>query len=435
MRTPFGIGLVAAALVALPAPAAEATPVPAAPTNVTVAWEASGVRITWQETGDYPDQVCQEGNASSCVNTLVGQADSVLIPANVFSPSTSTRVSVQITGANPSGPGYSAVFDTQRLTAPTVTTIEPWVDGRLRLAWTASALPTDVTPGDPLDLPPPAQYRLLSFSGDIGIPFGPVVTTTSTVITAPHGGLFAVVAVNEWTWTEPPYPAPSTYLNIWATDVHATIPTTASYGRDTVVTGTVLSDAYYCFGSPPGCSPSPDGPGTPVSTPSAGRQVVLQGRDAGTWYTVTSGLSDANGKFRFAVRSPGTRDYRVMVLGVHKPPSSVAKAAAVSPPVHTITTNRVVSARFDDPYVSPGDKVTARLTMAVRSNVRTTLQRWNGSAWVDVKWVYLTDGTGSYTFTAGAGVVGWRFVIPATTSPAGLPVAGTSSGPFYYKAV
>ena len=55
---------------------------------------------------------------------------------------------------------------------------------------------------------------------------------------------------------------------------------------------------------------------------------------------------------------------------------------------------------------------------------------------MNVKWVYLTQGTGSYTFTATTrGVVGWRFVIPASISPAGLPVAGLSSGPFYYKAI
>ncbi len=96
----------------------------------------------------------------------------------------------------------------------------------------------------------------------------------------------------------------------------------------------------------------------------------------------------------------------------------------------------MLSARFDDPFVSVGDHVTARLRMAVRSQVRSTLQRWNGSAWISVKWVFLTQGTGSYTFTATTrGVVGWRFVIPATISPAGLPVAGISSGPFYYKAI
>jgi hypothetical protein len=165
--------------------------------------------------------------------------------------------------------------------------------------------------------------------------------------------------------------------------------------------------------------------------------VYLQARSGpgGAWSTLASSLTATNGSFRLAVRSPGTRDYRLEVLGVSKPPSSDAKAAQLTAPVRVVARNRVVSARFDDPYISVGQHVTAQLTMAVRSNVRTTLQRWNGSSWVNVKWVYLHDGTGSYTFTATRrGVFGWRFVIPATVSPEGYPVAGTSSGPFYYKA-
>jgi len=233
-------------------------------------------------------------------------------------------------------------------------------------------------------------------------------------------------------------PPASAGASVWETLVRATIPASATYGQTTVVTGAVTADPWVCTSMPPSCSqPIPGGPGT-FMTPSAGRQVVLQGRtsSATAWYTVTSTVSGAQGNFRFTVRAPGTRAYRVLVLGVSKPPTSDAKSAAVTAPVRTVTRNRVLSARFDDPYVRFGDHVTVRLTTAVRSQVRTTLQRWNGSAWVNVKWVYLTQGTGSYTFTATTrGVVGWRFVIPASISPAGLPVAGLSSGPFYYKAI
>jgi outer membrane protein assembly factor BamB len=85
--------------------------------------------------------------------------------------------------------------------------------------------------------------------------------------------------------------------------------------------------------------------------------------------------------------------------------------------------------------VRKGQHVTARLTMAARNSVRTTLQRWNGSAWVNVKWVYLKNGTGSYTFVAATkGTVRWRFVVPASTSPEGLPVGGVTSAAFSYNA-
>ena len=49
-----------------------------------------------------------------------------------------------------------------------------------------------------------------------------------------------------------------------------------------------------------------------------------------------------------------------------------------------------------------------------------------------MKWVYLTHGIGSYTFTAiQRGTVGYRFVIPASTTSSGLPVGGATTAPFY----
>ena len=72
--------------------------------------------------------------------------------------------------------------------------------------------------------------------------------------------------------------------------------------------------------------------------------------------------------------------------------------------------------------------------MAAKNSVRTTLQRWNGSAWISIKWVYVQNGAGSYTFTASEGTVRWRFVVPASTAPNGLPLAGTTTVSFTYTA-
>jgi hypothetical protein len=442
-RTVTGVlGFVAVASLTLASPAVGATePPPSAPTNVTVAWEAitplpccstaRAVRVSWQESEAQPDRVCQDsGPASYCVETTADEPNTVVMQADKFSQSASTRVSVQALGAPASEVAYSAVFDTQRLAAPTFTNIAPWVDGRLLLTWKPGPAPVDTTPNDPLDLSKPS-YRQVSFNGDFFM-YGPLLTATSLVISAPQGGLVSVVA-DEWGFTAPTF---EDLINVWDTQPHAKIPTTSTYGQSTVVSGAVTSDPWICYGSPPYCAPGSDPPAA-RSTPSPGRRVVLQGRNTTTsaWYTVTSTLSGTGGTYRFSVHSPGTRQYRVLVTGVSKPPSSDAKAAGVSAVVRTVAVNRVVSARFDDPYVKVGQRVTARLTMAVPSRVRTTLQRWNGSTWVNVKYVYLTRGTGSYTFTATRrGVVGWRFVIPATTAPSGLPVAGTSSKPFYDKA-
>jgi hypothetical protein len=424
----------------LPATPGVASPVTPAPTAVTVSWvdgpDGRAVQVTWSESppGTLANRVCQDGDTTGyCVDTAAGTPDSVLMDPQRFAGSASTNVGVQVSGAAPSPFAYSASFDTQRIGAPTLTRLEPWVDGRLRIAWTAGATPTDVTPGDPLDVPPPspAQYRQAFYNGDF-FTYGPILTTPGVVTNAPDGMLVFVVAVNEWGFISPGVEQG----NVWDTTVHATVPTTSTYGQTYVVTGTITSDPWSCYGHPPACGPL-SGPPAYHSTPSAGRKVYLQARSGpgGAWSTVDSAISASNGAFRLAVRSPGTRDYRLEVLGVFKPPSADAKAAELTAPVRAVARNRVVSARFDDPYIAVGQHVTARLTMAVHSSVRSTLQRWTGSSWVDVKWVYLSEGTGSYTFTATRrGVVGWRFVIPATTSPEGYPVAGTSSGPFYYKA-
>jgi len=442
-RTVTGVlALMALASLTLAPPALGATEAPpSAPTNVTVAWEdiaplpccstARAVRVSWQETGAHPDRVCQDaGFGSYCVETTAEQPNTVVMQADRFSESAATRVSVQVLGPAASEFGYSEVFDTQRLAPPTFTNISPWVDGRLLLTWKPGPAPVDSTPNDPLDLSKPS-YRQVSFNGDI-FTYGPLMSATSLVISAPSGGLVSVVA-DEWGFTAPTF---EEMINVWDSHPHARIPTTSTYVQSTVVSGAVTSDPWICYGHPPYCAPGSDPPAG-RSTPSPGRRVILQGRNATTsaWYTVTSTLSGTGGTYRFSVHSPGTRQYRVLVTGASKPPSADAKAAGVSRVVRTVSVNRVLSARFDDPYVRVGQRVTARLTMAVPSRVRTTLQRWNGATWVNVKYVYLTRGTGSYTFTATRhGVVGWRFVIPSTTAPTGLPVAGTSSKPFYFKA-
>jgi hypothetical protein len=439
-------GLVVAFLLAQPAASVGAAELPPVPTGVTVSWEDNAplpgggtgraVRVSWQETGTQPNRVCQNGNLSGyCVSTTGAEGDTVLMQADQFAESASTRVGVQVLGTPDSDFAYSAAFDTQLLAAPAITNADPWVDGRLLLRWTPGPAVVDTTPNDPLDLAIPPQYQRTSFDGNLMWPVGPLLTGSSAVISAPDGGLVWIAAVNEWGYNSPTFPG-SAHENVWDTDVHATIPTTTEYGQTTAVTGGVTSDYWECYGHPPSCGSRLGSPAYKL-TPSPGRRVVLEARNAPTsaWYTVGSTLSATNGSFRLAVRSPGTRQYRVLVLGVSKAPASDARAAAVTTPVRTTAVNRVASARFDDPYVSVGDRVTARVSMALRSQVRSTLQRWSGSAWVNVKWVYLTQGTGVYTFTATTrGVVGWRFVIPASTSPEGLPVAGTLSGPFYYKA-
>ncbi|MFC0629202.1 hypothetical protein [Kribbella deserti] len=96
----------------------------------------------------------------------------------------------------------------------------------------------------------------------------------------------------------------------------------------------------------------------------------------------------------------------------------------------TSTTRYAVrTARIDYPQATYGRKVTALLTVAPGTNVRATLQRWNGTAWANAKWIYTQNGSGSYSFTAAPrGVSAFRYVVPGGYF-AGRYITGVTTQP------
>jgi hypothetical protein len=174
----------------------------------------------------------------------------------------------------------------------------------------------------------------------------------------------------------------------------------------------------------------------PFKVAAAGRQIVLHARNSSTgpWYPVTSTTTDAAGLFRMAVTAPGTREYRVLALGTSWRPGRTRPATAgkMTAPKRITAVTRTVTAGFVDSTATRGQKVTAKLQVLPAGSQRATLQRWTGTAWVGLKWVYLAGGVGSYTFTAvQPGTVAYRYVVPASVAPNGLPVAATTTKPFY----
>jgi hypothetical protein len=238
----------------------------------------------------------------------------------------------------------------------------------------------------------------------------------------------AVVEANEWTFSPSlnvyaqAQRRPITWLGSRGGRITASTPAAATYGLPMTITG--LAEERFraaCIG----CD---------STSPSPSRRVVLHARrDASSpWVGVTSGMSDSQGRFAFQVVAPGTRQYRVALLGVPYPQSSIIYVGATSSATTTITRTRVLSSRFLDPTAVRGQKVTARLWVSPASAVTAYLQRWTGKAWIGVKEVKLTKGVGQYTFTAVIrGTVPYRYVIPGTKAPNGLPVAGVITAPFY----
>jgi hypothetical protein len=142
---------------------------------------------------------------------------------------------------------------------------------------------------------------------------------------------------------------------------------------------------------------------------------------------------NAAGAFETPVRPLGTRQYRMLAPGSgdfssENGPYGVAAFHGVSAAATLTTRYKLNTAKFYDPTVAPGQPATIALAVGPANNVRATLQRWNGKAWVSIKWVYLTKGVARYTFPApGRGNTAYRFVVPPTTYN-GLPVAGITTG-------
>jgi hypothetical protein len=324
------------------------------------------------------------------------------------------------------------VFDTNG-PLPLLTSIRGDADGSLHLTWAPQLVP-DPNPGDPLDLPAGAvKYQLVGqFNiGEVLKAFGPSSSALTRSYSPGKGGLLGIAADNEWRPVEECCGGyrfvdyrDADYVRVFSTALTSHVPSVATYSLPMTITGTVQRAGEDCNHLE--CRPSAE--------PDRGRRVVLHGRNsaAGAWYAVTSTKTDANGVFRLPVIAPGTRHYRVLALGTsRRNGGGFPVAGDMSGPTATTTQTRVVSARFDDATATRGQRVTARLKVAPGGNQRATLQRRTGSAWVDLKWVHLVRGVGSYTFAAvQPGTASYRYIVPDSLAPTGLPVAAAASRPF-----
>jgi hypothetical protein len=140
---------------------------------------------------------------------------------------------------------------------------------------------------------------------------------------------------------------------------------------------------------------------------------------------------DEHGVFATNLFAVGGRQYRFFAASASNRDfgTDVGMAFEGSTAIANFTTSyKLNTAKFVDTTVAPGKPAVVRIGVLPANNIRTTLQKWNGKAWVAVKWVYLGKGVGQYTFPApAAGNHAYRFVVPPTTVN-GLPVAGITTG-------
>jgi hypothetical protein len=440
-------------LVFINAPIAHAIQ-PPAPEEIQLAWDAAkrNILVSWANgSPDYHPEVAtsvyfeDSGSWGGDISTAQTEVfvDHAVVPVRQFPLGYQTvRVGVRFLSQDFqqfSPFAYSSTFDT--LTSKiAITSIQPTTDARVRLAWEPSALPGDQTPADVLDQPvgDTRQYVVMTSGptppGSTGAyeGSGPTAAQTATV-TFPwrnastrwqQGGHVWVIQVNDW-------PGrcecaglasrlePATMPWVDGTAISIVYPRSATYGLTYPLQGTVTAMKQDDRGE---CCLQP---------PSAGRTVVLHGRNTTTspWYAIGSRVTDANGHFRFDVAAAGTRQLRTLVLATSDP--TAPGLGVVTEPVTVASTVRVLSARFVDPSVRRGQRVTALLSVYPYSNGVATLQRWDGHRWIGVKWVSLQNGLGWYAFTASTlGTTAFRFVVPPLVAPNRLPVAGTTTHTF-----
>ncbi|TCO47699.1 hypothetical protein EV646_105253 [Kribbella antiqua] len=418
----LALGLVSTAALAVPAHAADP-----APTNVQVAWADAAhttVRVTWDEVGVVPNRVYAQypdGPGAYYAPPADG-TNQMDIASDALGGQPVLRMGVIVVdsaGQATSPAGLSVLFDTLRQPKPIIDSIASVPPTKYAVKWHASAPTPDPNPGDPLDLPAAApQYQVWANPRDFNQyePRTPWSTATQATFERPTAPPFKLsVAVNsEWGLN---------YAQTHRVDYEKipslTIPTTATYGQLTVIKGRIERWMQACDPGP--CFEQP--------WTEAPRTVILQARANATsaWYVVGSTRSTSTGNFTISPTAWGTRQYRIVVPDVY---TGEGLGVGVTSGAVTTVARPKVTASFNDSTAYYGQKVTARVGLTPKANVRTTLQRWNGTAWVNVKWVYTSSGAGTYTFTAvQRGRVSYRFVVPAFTW-SGWPLASQVSPTF-----
>lgn len=399
-----------------------------APAGVSVGWADpahQAIRVTWTESGSYPNKIAIEGIArqspSTQVYTRPEEPDSVLLPTSGFPLGGDYRIAVSVgaaTGAATSPAGRSPAFDTDGPVPPRLTSVRARGGGAVLVRWGQGPWPEDFTPGDPLDLP----ATTTRFAPTVRVagqeryqelrPLGRSAQYRLASLRPPYR--FQVRAVNEWgaTW--------GANLAGDTTTVTARIQTQSVFGAPLVVRGRVVRQRLVCT----------DGHCASRWQPAPGVPVVLQTRDSPVlpWEAAGITRARAGGAFRLAPPAPGNRQYRV-VASTQVGPTAVAYGSMTGV-TSSRTRARALSAGFDVPVARYGQRVTATLRMVPATSIRATLQRWNGRTWIGFAYTQVRGGVATYAFsTRLRGSFGYRFVVPTTVYD-GRAVAGISTASF-----
>jgi hypothetical protein len=417
--------------------AAITNPVPASAAEtvngVTLAWTTDGkVRITWTETTSAPNTVALERSGAEDLplgSRTAAQPNELVVEPAALEPWSAGTSFARIVVSEPSGDAArSASFD--RYTRGDV---EPRISHLPNgdLAWSVPPDPVvDTTPNDPLDSAKPTTYGLRLMTGEKPSTYDRCRIDYTTPTVAPNGVVskrgsmeIRTLAYNEWGTAE------LDWRLIGTSTVTMNAPSTAPYGGTTTLTGQVGARGIYENPAPPNgalpiCFDGDDG----VRADAA---ITLQARNsaAGAWYVVGPGKTDAAGNYKFALNTPGTREYRVAVAGTSKTRPATSPARSVR------ATTRVVSAKFIQPSITVGTQPQAYLWVDPAGTQKAALQFKNASGvWQGLTYKTLYAGRGLVAFPWNVrGTFQFRWWIPGATTATGLVVDPAYSNPFSLK--
>ncbi|MGC4944257.1 hypothetical protein [Kribbella sp. DT2] len=399
--------------------------------DVQLAWTTDGkIRIIWTETTAAPNTVALEraGAADLPLGTrTAAQPNELVVEPAALDPSTAGTSAARIVVSEPTGDvARSAAFDryTRDRAVPQISHL-PNGD----LAWSVPPdTVADSTPNDPLDSDQPTTYGLRLMTGEKPWTYDRCRIDYTTPTVAPNGVVskqgsmeIRTMAYNEWG------PSELDWRLVGSSSVTLNAASTSPYGGTTTLTGKVAAHGIYENPAPPnGALPicfDNDADGVRANT-----AITLQARDSATgpWYVVGPGKTDAAGNYKFALRTPGTREYRVTVGGTS------TMRPATSPAGTVRATTRVVSAKFIDPTITVGTQPQAYLWVDPAGTQKAALQFKNASgAWQGLTYKTLYAGRGLVAFPWNVrGTFQFRWWIPASTTSTGLPVEAAYSGVF-----
>ncbi|WP_143465885.1 hypothetical protein [Kribbella sp. ALI-6-A] len=382
-----GLAVAAIAAFTTSATAAATAAGPSAPTGVEIAWADATqqqIRVTWTDAGE-ANKVRFQGalGTEDAATVPAGATNEVLVPVDgLYGGNRAVFTVASVDSAGTTGPvAPSTEFDTSPTEDVPITYADPRQDGSLMIAWRDAVPRFDHNPADPFDGPGAVRYT---------------VETGGTRIPVPGNLRFAVVPARSR-----PYSVAVIAENVWGESNRRLF----TFEQPAITGGAIPASAAY-------------GHMLTVSGSVGGQHLVaLQARDSASkpWVTLTSRYGDPGaGTFRLQAPSPGTRQYR-LYLPARKDQDSAALAYATGVTT-SLTRHSIGYAKFSANVVTLGQSVTAGLYIAPETGIRTTLQRWNGKAWVGVKDIVLSKGRGAYTFkTTARGTTAYRFFVPSTT--------------------